>query len=464
MAKKKEAMYKKAEEDFRQDLAEQIHLLKKAAEGYDNGDLSETKNMGLRLRVLLHDTKGPTTSVLTHLNVKDNMTFYDTAQDCSEDNLLFETGLIITKVETNPSEPTRLTFEAPLGNVPPKVIFPPNGGEPTFSNEVPKIHVDDWMNKPVIDNKNGTICTRWGLIDNVCHKDGGAHIDAELRESYEKLLHSNPMIPVGPHGGIIISNIVYPSIRQIAYEVLKSLKDEFPEYIGDDDLDFPISGESVPGLNQKGWKLFEQGKNAKAKEFFLKSLKLKYNNPIAHNNLGVIYENEGDSQKATEKYIIAVKQSPNYPEANNNLGNMLLLERNCKDAIKHFNKALKIASNYHTAYFNLGNTYYKCKYPYNFAIRAYKKVIKINPDYAEAYCNLGVMYFDLGHFNLSEECYKTSLELKKDYTEAHYNLGNLYTIKSQNENAIKSYKNFIKYAGHNFPDAVIRAKEYIESH
>jgi len=238
-------------------------------------------------------------------------------------------------------------------------------------------------------------------------------------------------------------------------------KDGFPEYFEDDTLkELKIEGK-IHELNHEGWILFTENQNNKAKEYFLKSLKIKSHNPVAHNNLGVIYENEGEIWNAKEKYIKTLEQDPDYAAANNNLGNILLLEGKCDEALKYLNKAINLDKNYYTAYFNLGNTYYKCGKAFNLAIRAYKKSIAINPNYALPYCSLGVVYFDLGFYERSINCYNKAIELKPDYPEAYYNLGNVYARKSRNDEAIKAYEDFIKYAGDNYRNEVTNAKKFI---
>lgn len=45
MTSKKDDMYIKTVDDFKQDLAEQIYFLQKSAADYDNGDFIEAKRM-----------------------------------------------------------------------------------------------------------------------------------------------------------------------------------------------------------------------------------------------------------------------------------------------------------------------------------------------------------------------------------------------------------------------------------
>ena len=74
--------------------------------------------------------------------------------------------------------------------------------------------------------------TRSKLVLSVSNTDGGAHVDPELDEAYAKFSRFNALgwkflrndIPEEFH-----NTPVLPSIRQIAHEVLSTLKDEFPD-------------------------------------------------------------------------------------------------------------------------------------------------------------------------------------------------------------------------------------------
>lgn len=209
-------MYQKTQEDFERDLAEQIHFLVKSARDYDNGDYIEAKKMSVNLRNLLHDTRGLTTSLLTHLG-KKNIKFYDTSIEDIPGNLFPLTGLVLYKVNVNPGKPTELTYDAPLDNS-------------FHTREKEKYNFNAWWSRKIIDDRKGNKLTRKKLVLTTCQQDGGAHVDAEIIENYMESLKAQHMKPMGQHGGVILSNIIYASIRQITHEVLKTFQDEFPDY------------------------------------------------------------------------------------------------------------------------------------------------------------------------------------------------------------------------------------------
>jgi hypothetical protein len=199
------------ENDFKKHLREQIDFLLRSANSYDEGFKSEAKRMAVILRVLFHDHGKNSVSLLTHLNKKD-MFFYDSAHE-RRPNIL---------------EPTlthlRISNEG--------ASYVPNFDDTPISVTNIKVNFDKWWNNKVIKDQKGNTFTRNELVTKVCNQDGGAHIDAKLDKKYADLTRNNSIgwIFVSQNGREPVQNIELASIRQITFEVLKSLKDEFPEY------------------------------------------------------------------------------------------------------------------------------------------------------------------------------------------------------------------------------------------
>ncbi|MTK13867.1 MAG: hypothetical protein F8N39_17930 [Clostridiaceae bacterium] len=106
-----------------------------------------------------------------------------------------------------------------------------------------KLSFDTWWNHIIIDNKQGIVLTRRQILLAVCNKDGGAHIDEKLSSTFADTLNKLNIRPITKYGeagggieismknefdvpskeedGIILSNLLAASIRQITYEVLK---------------------------------------------------------------------------------------------------------------------------------------------------------------------------------------------------------------------------------------------------
>ena len=199
-------------------LQDQIRFLISSAESYDNGSLGEAKRMALTVRVLLYDTSN-STSLLTQLG-KKNIGFYDTSTDYDPKNLLSHMGLLIMRLTTGKVA----EYVAPLDNLSPSRI---KG----------KISFDEWWNKIIFKDSAGSIFNRGDLIKILANKDGGAHVDPKLDADYVNLSKYNSLgwKSVSRKGDVIteadMGNPVFPSIRQIAHEVIKTLKEEFSDLV-----------------------------------------------------------------------------------------------------------------------------------------------------------------------------------------------------------------------------------------
>lgn len=197
-------------------LQDQINFLINSAESYDKGSIGEAKRLAVVVRVLLHDTS-QSTSLLTQLG-KKNIGFYDSSIDYDPKNLAPHIGLLVIKLTPG----SVAEYVAPLDNLPPSRI---KG----------KISFDEWWDKIVLKDSVDNIYSRGYLIQILANKEGGAHVDPKLEADYVNLSKYNSLgwKSVSRRGDVIteadMGNPVLVSMRQIGYEVIKTLKDEFPE-------------------------------------------------------------------------------------------------------------------------------------------------------------------------------------------------------------------------------------------
>lgn len=195
-------------------LREQIEFLRASASSFDNGHEDEAKRLAVVIRVLVHDTKN-STSLLTQLN-KKNINFYDSAADYNPSlSLPAHSGLAIMRISAEAS------WVAPLDDMPPS------------RNKNKKVTFEEWWNKKIVlvDEENNRF-TRRLLVINVADTDGGAHVDPNLNVAYANLSRFSSLgwkFFRNDVEGDFENRAVLPSIRQIAHEVLKTLKDEFPD-------------------------------------------------------------------------------------------------------------------------------------------------------------------------------------------------------------------------------------------
>jgi len=211
------AKYTQTREELLGHLKDQITFMIQSTISYDKGFEDEAKRLAVVIRVLVHDTS-KSISLLTLLN-KRNIKFYDSASDYDPNRVVVSHSGLVLKRFTFPKGGGE--YIAPLDDVPPS------------RSKSKKVDFDQWWDKKIVirDNQNNTF-TRKDLVTNVANKEGGAHVDPNLDQAYANLSRFHSLGWKFFRNDVaedFKNNPALPSIRQIAHEVLKTLKDEFPE-------------------------------------------------------------------------------------------------------------------------------------------------------------------------------------------------------------------------------------------
>ncbi len=204
---------KRSKGELETELREQMRLLQHACADFDKGFEAIGRHIALSLRVLLHH-HGQSQALLEQLGLR-NIEFYDSAGPINPNNMCTECNLIV------------LTMSAKGGKYQPLVA---TGAAPW---EPKKIPFADWWNEPVLKDNKGQLFNRRELIQHVSDTDGGAHVDPELDNAYMALSRSNSLGWVFGDGNIERAFEGRPElvcIRQIAHEVILTLKEKAPQY------------------------------------------------------------------------------------------------------------------------------------------------------------------------------------------------------------------------------------------
>ncbi len=205
-------------EDLEARLQEQLALLKLDAKNYDEGVSAAAISMAARLRVLLEEgkTNKGNKSLLGQLGLKDTTVFLSSAFRRG-DNLpanMVEVGSFLALVNIN-NDGSSVTYvphldELPLGKY----------EEMTF---------DEYWNQEIFLDGLNNHFTRSEIIEFAALQDGGQHEDPSLTQKYAELTRKNSL-------GWKVGNAKEwkdlvgaerASIRQIAHEVLRSLKVDY---------------------------------------------------------------------------------------------------------------------------------------------------------------------------------------------------------------------------------------------
>lgn len=207
-------------------LYEQMAFLKRSAEHYDAGEFSEAKRLAATLRVLLHDTDR-SVSLLSQLGLKKNLRFVDTAGQIEPDTFeMLPGGRFRASIAiATPLAPIAwgswkgFRFIARLDD---------------HRTRLRPLRFDMWWSNPVVAIPPKFRLSRKDLVLGVANQDGGAHVDASLREQFAGVARQR-FILGSRKKPLSIATIQHPErkeppnpslpmIRQIAYEVTKTFE------------------------------------------------------------------------------------------------------------------------------------------------------------------------------------------------------------------------------------------------
>jgi hypothetical protein len=203
---------KKSRQDLLVLLDECRDFLRSSAASFDGGLDHEAKRLAVTLRVLLHDT-AQSHALLTQLGVRDRLRWLNSADPIRPGNLLQTPGLVIMRVQAGSGG----TYIAPLDQRP---------FEPVTCDFAA------WWHEPVSRLADGTWC-RKDYVLTLANKEGGAHVDPDLTPRYDRLVREKlgwMYFESGverPFDG----NVATASVRQIAYEVTRTLDQQLPDLL-----------------------------------------------------------------------------------------------------------------------------------------------------------------------------------------------------------------------------------------
>jgi hypothetical protein len=204
-------------------LEEEIGYLERSNEAFDQGHESEAKRLAVTLRLLFHNTNR-SHALINQLDLQDTLTWVDTAGMPDPNNLNTTFGLIQMgiRIEDGKGEPL---YRAKLGDYPPTRMRTTVGNLPRGS----RVYLGAWWTNPVMKDSDGTLFCRKDFVLALANQEGGAHVDRQSEAAYDKLAKSNSMgwtYQEGDAPEIPLSNPVLPSVRQISYEVVESIRQQ----------------------------------------------------------------------------------------------------------------------------------------------------------------------------------------------------------------------------------------------
>ena len=195
----------------------------------------------------------------------------------------------------------------------------------------------------------------------------------------------------------------------------------------------------------------------KAEADWRENLRLNPNEPLVHNQLGLLYMDKKMYAEAETEFRKELAFNPGSTRTVFNLGLLYYDMNKLNEAEDLWLKVLKINPREQMVYNNLGFLYVK-KNMLPEAERAFRSEIAVNPTSHTALFNLGLLYSKQGRFQEAEQCWKRVIEVKPDKIDAYRELIILYQKQKEYDKA-KFYIDTLQKMGVKVPPEILKNME-----
>lgn len=197
----------RGDEEIRAAFEIQVKALRASCAAYDSGEHWEAIRLAVAVHTLVHDASVKQKSLLTHLGKKSGMQFLGSAHDVSPRNLIDSTPLTLMQIGSGGA----------------RYLPRMDDGPPGVARWVPFRRW--WQDEAIYSSgENRHLLSRRGLTFALRNKEGGGHFDPKVfDESYTKMQDGSW---VHEFNGMreTLKGAELASMRQIAWETLKSLE------------------------------------------------------------------------------------------------------------------------------------------------------------------------------------------------------------------------------------------------
>lgn len=276
MTPRKEVRVPRPEGETLQHARLQFDFLNQSCVAFDNGKEAEGARIATNLRILLHQA-GRSHALLEQCGVLQDLWLYDSAGQYAKEDEHSPLALAGVQYDITPGE--QISGVRYVPNLGTAVRQQPSTGfqlrELLNGRKAPRgagfhLRIEKWWKEPVIRDTEGREFSREKLVLCLANTDGGAHVDSLLPEDYYALSRLNSasvhagmgeaqLVPswdgasagdythqlalsvgAAPTREYILVNrmafrelgsLVPASVRQIAWELMRSVKQQHPTFM-----------------------------------------------------------------------------------------------------------------------------------------------------------------------------------------------------------------------------------------
>lgn len=211
------------------------------------------------------------------------------------------------------------------------------------------------------------------------------------------------------------------------------------------------NAHAVSVLTDTGNKLMQLGEPKQARECFQDALDLLLaakitldkRTAIAYYNLARAHAALDAYEAAIHNYRKAIEIRPRFPEAHNNLGMLLNQEELFEQAIEHFKIVVNVEPLSSSAHYGMGVAYQSLEDTTTAAV-CYQRAITLNPDFYASWVNLGLICYQIGSAEVAVHCYNEAIGLSPGNAELYFQLGMAYMMLRRFSDAARAFTKAIE--------------------
>lgn len=187
------------------------------------------------------------------------------------------------------------------------------------------------------------------------------------------------------------------------------------------DLGIQFSPQYADLWVNKGVIAFNRGQDDKAKEFFIKALRLNQEQAQAYNNLGMLYMKEQGYGKAHDNFQRALRVNPDYLEARYNLALAYKALNEMEKARKELRTLLHVKPDLADGWAQLGQIDVEAG-EYEAAVESLTKATQLDPKFVAAWMVLGNAFMELGKPCDAKDTFSSCLEADENFPQCRNNI------------------------------------------
>src|SRR6218665_168934 len=225
------------------------------------------------------------------------------------------------------------------------------------------------------------------------------------------------------------------------------------------DLGLEFSPHYADLWSNKGLIAMCVGDKKKAKEHFIKAIRLNQDQASAHMNLGKLYLDEGSYGKAHDSFEHALKVNPDYLEARYNLGLTFINLKQLKKAEKVFLTLLAVDPSVAQAHHDLGVVHYQQE-DKEAAVEDFTKAVQLAPNLnADWWNDLGAVLMELSRFEEARQAFGSCVAVDTQHSQCLNNLSISQRKAALTDSALKEFRDTQK-AENTAPSLFTLARNY----